>query len=60
MMARFGLAGFDVDGPAVWKRVISPQAAVARAADTTMGAAQNRRLILLSRRPIKPTTTATL
>jgi hypothetical protein len=60
MTLRLGLAGLDVDGLAVWNLVISPQAAVASAADSTMGAAQIRRLILLSRRPTKATTTATL
>jgi hypothetical protein len=60
MIVRLGLAGLDVDGLADWKRVISPQAASANAAETTMGKAQKWRLILFSRRPTPPTTIATL
>src|SRR5258706_9856074 len=47
-------------GDAVWNRLISPQAASAKAAHSRADAAQRRRLVPLSRRPTHPATAATL
>ena len=59
VMMRFGLIGGVADGSAaVWKRLMSPQAASVAAAYSRAGTAQSRRLIPILRRPESPSTSS--